>query len=83
MTYLTLPLYFQLRWTTSIPMRSHVFQESALPRPGTTEAIESGCTCRFIGHVSNTDELEPAGMLMIPDANCPLHGTAAQRDLAE
>lgn len=82
MTYLTLPLYFQLRWTTSIPMRSHVIQESALPRPGTTEAIESGCTCRFIGHVSNTDELEPAGMLMIPDANCPLHGTAAQRDLA-
>lgn len=60
-------------------MRPYVIQESALPRPGMTEAIESGCTCHFVGHVSNTDELEPAGMLMIPDANCPLHGTAAQR----
>jgi hypothetical protein len=47
---------------------------SLLPEPGTTEAIELGCTCRSIGHSSCTDEQEPAGMLMVPDPNCPLHG---------
>jgi hypothetical protein len=49
---------------------------SSLPEPGTTEAIEPGCTCRSIGHSSATDEQEPAGMLMVPDPNCPLHGAA-------
>ena len=42
-------------------------------RPGTTEAIELGCTCRVIAHQSATDEAEPAEMLTVPDANCPLH----------
>jgi hypothetical protein len=58
-------------------MRFHVTQEFALPRPGTTEAVEIGCTCRFIGHQCKTDELEPVGMLMAPDADCPLHGAQA------
>jgi hypothetical protein len=59
-------------------MRIPATPDYALPRPGTAEAIELGCTCRLIGHQSNTEELEPAGMLLAPDANCPLHGTAAQ-----
>ena len=46
---------------------------SLLPDPGTTEVIELGCTCRVIAHQSATDEAEPAGMLTVPDANCPLH----------
>jgi hypothetical protein len=50
----------------------------SIPQPGTTEAIELGCTCRFIGHESATDELEPAGLLLVPDPNCPLHATAAR-----
>lgn len=63
-------------------MRSHAMPESSPPRPGTMEAIEAGCTCRFIAHDSKTDELEPAGMLMLPDATCPLHGGTAQRESA-
>jgi hypothetical protein len=61
-------------------MRPHVTPTAAslLPEAGTTEAIERGCTCRSIGHWSATDELEPAGMLLVPDANCPLHGTATR-----
>jgi hypothetical protein len=46
---------------------------SMLPEPGTTEAIELGCTCHSITHSSATDEREPAGMSLVPDANCPLH----------
>jgi hypothetical protein len=49
---------------------------SSLPEPGTAEAVELGCICHSIAHSSATDELEPAGML-VPDSNCPLHGTAA------
>jgi hypothetical protein len=45
---------------------------SMLPEPGTTEAIELGCTCRVIAHQFATDEAEPAGMLTVPDTNCPL-----------
>jgi hypothetical protein len=37
-------------------------------------AIELGCTCHSIAHNSATDEREPAGMLLVPDSNCPLHG---------
>jgi hypothetical protein len=48
-----------------------------VPQPGTAEAIELGCTCRAIAHVSDTDEAEPAGMLAVPNADCPLHGHAA------
>ncbi len=59
-------------------MRLPVTPEYSLPRPETAEAIELGCTCRLIGHESNTDELEPAGMLSAPDPNCPVHGAAAQ-----
>jgi hypothetical protein len=50
----------------------------SFPQPGTTEAIELGCTCRIIGHDSATDEVEPAGLLLVPDPNCPLHATAAR-----
>jgi hypothetical protein len=46
-----------------------------IPRPGTTEALELGCTCHFITHEFNTQEREPAGMSIDPDPNCPLHGT--------
>ncbi len=59
-------------------MRPRPSHEYAVPRPGTTEAIELGCTCQVIGHVSDTDEQEPAGMLEGPDPNCPLHGAAAE-----
>jgi hypothetical protein len=59
-------------------MRSSVTPDGALPKPGTAEAIELGCTCRVISHDSHTDEPEPAGMLAAPDANCPIHGAAAQ-----
>jgi hypothetical protein len=47
-----------------------------IPSPGTTEAIELGCTCQIIAHESATQEREPAGMLIDPDPNCPLHGTS-------
>jgi hypothetical protein len=59
-------------------MRLPVTPDGALPKPGTAEAIALGCTCRVIGHESHTDEQEPAGMLAAPDANCPIHGAAAQ-----
>src|ERR1700692_3149225 len=45
-----------------------------IPPPGTTEALELGCTCQFIAHASDTQEREPAGMLIDSDPNCPLHG---------
>lgn len=50
----------------------------SVPRPGTPEAIELGCTCRVIGHDSKLEEGAPAGMLAAPDPDCPLHGAAAQ-----
>ena len=56
-------------------MRLLVAQAASLPRPGTTDAVELGCTCHLIAHESTANELEPAGILMAPDANCPLHGT--------
>jgi hypothetical protein len=46
-----------------------------IPPPGTTEALELGCTCQFIAHESDTQERELAGMSIDPDPNCPLHGT--------
>jgi hypothetical protein len=49
---------------------------SIVPDPGTIAAIELGCICRSIAHTSAVDEREPAGMLMVPDPNCPLHGSA-------
>ena len=45
-----------------------------VPPPGTTEALEMGCTCQLIAHETVTQEREPAGMLIDPDPNCPLHG---------
>jgi hypothetical protein len=48
---------------------------SMLPEPGTTEGIECGCTCPVIAHQTATDEAELSGVLMMSDANCPLHGT--------
>ncbi len=57
-------------------MRLPPTQDYALPAPGTTEAIEQGCTCRLISHQSKTDEVEPAGLLVAPDPNCPVHGGA-------
>jgi hypothetical protein len=53
--------------------------DAALPEPGTTEAIEQGRTCAAITHDSATDEREPAGMVIVTDANCPLHGAAVQQ----
>jgi hypothetical protein len=50
----------------------------SVPSPGTTEAIQLGCTCHVICHETKAEELEPAGMLAAPDANCPVHGSAAQ-----
>ena len=44
-----------------------------VPLPGTTEALELGCTCQFIAYESVIHEREPAGMLTDPDPNCPLH----------
>ena len=59
-------------------MRLPMTPDGALPKPGTAEAIELGCTCQVISHDSHTDEPEPAAMLATPDANCPIHGAAAQ-----
>ncbi|MGY8665684.1 hypothetical protein Q3C01_25445 [Bradyrhizobium sp. UFLA05-109] len=59
-------------------MRIPATPDGALPKPGTAEAIALGCTCAVIAHDSKTDELEPSGMLAAPDANCPVHGAAAQ-----
>jgi hypothetical protein len=53
---------------------------SPVPAPGTTEALELGCTCQFIAHESAAQEREPAGMLFDPDPNCPLHGAAWDRN---
>ena len=50
-----------------------------IPAPGTTEALELGCTCPFIAHDTAIREREPAGMLIEPDPNCPLHGTLTNR----
>jgi hypothetical protein len=61
-----------------IAMRLPHTQDYSVPPPGTTEAIELGCTCPVICHETKADELEPAGMLAAPDANCPVHGSAAQ-----
>lgn len=46
-----------------------------VPQPGTAEALELGCSCQLIVHESATDEKEPAGMMLDPDPNCPLHGS--------
>jgi hypothetical protein len=59
-------------------MRLSTIQDYSLPQPGTREAIELGCTCRFIGHDAKLGEVGPAGMVIAPDANCPIHGSAAQ-----
>jgi hypothetical protein len=58
-------------------MRSSDAQMSMAPgpAPGTTEALELGCTCQFIARDAASQEREPAGMLIEPDPNCPLHGT--------
>jgi hypothetical protein len=53
---------------------------TVVPVPGTTEAVELGCTCQFIAHESATREREPAGMLIDPDPDCPLHGAAARQN---
>ncbi|MGA8902408.1 hypothetical protein [Bradyrhizobium sp.] len=57
-------------------MRSNSQLDYSVPRPGTPEAIDLGCTCRFIGHDAKLEELGPAGMLAALDANCPVHGAA-------
>jgi hypothetical protein len=59
-------------------MPTHARQTSMtlLPAAGTTEALELGCTCQFIVHESAKEEKQPAGMLMDPHLNCPLHETS-------
>jgi hypothetical protein len=59
-------------------MRSNTPLDYTLPPPGTPEAIELGCTCRLVTHDSKLEELAPSGMLVALDANCPVHGSAAQ-----
>ncbi len=59
-------------------MRMSPTLDYTVPPPGTAEAIELGCTCPVIRHETKAHELEPAGMLAAPDANCPVHGSAAQ-----
>ena len=44
-------------------------------RRATTEALELGCTCQVIAHEVADQEREPAGIMIDPDPNCPLHGT--------
>jgi hypothetical protein len=65
-------------------MPTHARQTSVtlLPAPGTTEALELGCTCQLIAHEITIQEKEPAGMLMDPDPNCPLHGTGRDSSAA-
>ena len=63
-----------------ITMRLSTTQDYSFPQPGTPEAIELGCTCRFIGHDAKLEEVGPAGMVIAPDANCPIRGPAAQLD---
>jgi hypothetical protein len=48
---------------------------NSVPLPGTTEALDLGCTCQVIAHEVAGQEREPAGMMIDPDPNCPLHGT--------
>ena len=50
----------------------------SLPQPGTPEAIELGCTCRVVSHDARLEEPAPSGMVIAPDANCPIHGSATQ-----
>ncbi len=57
-----------------------IIPTALVPAPGTSEAVEAGCTCQLIAHEAATQEREPAGMLADPDPNCPLHGTS--RDIA-
>ena len=59
-------------------MRLSTTQDYSLPQPGTPEAIALGCTCRFIGHDAKLEEGGQVGMLIAPDANCAIHGSAAQ-----
>ena len=59
-------------------MRSSNLSDYSFPRPGTPEAIEMGCTCLVVSHDAKLDESAPSGMLAAPDANCPVHGNAAQ-----
>jgi hypothetical protein len=47
---------------------------SAVPPPGTTEALELGCTCHLIAHEVVTQEGEPAGILIDPDPIRIVHG---------
>ena len=58
-------------------MRSPTVQDYSLPQPGTPEAIELGCTCRFISHDAKLEEVGPTGMVITLDANCPIHGSTA------
>lgn len=58
-------------------MRLPRTQDYSVPAPGTTEAVELGCTCRVIGHEARTDEAAPATIFAAPDANCLVHGSAA------
>jgi hypothetical protein len=66
--------------TQGIAMRPSPVSETAptVPEPGTAEAIALGCTCRVIAHQAASEEAEPAGMLLVPDANCPIHSTPTQ-----
>lgn len=59
-------------------MRSNSPLDYSLPQPGTPEAIELGCTCLVVSHDAKLEESAPSGMLAAPDANCPVHGSAAQ-----
>ncbi len=40
--------------------------------------MDLGCTCCLVVHESETNEKQPAGMLMDPNPNCPLHATAIE-----
>lgn len=59
-------------------MRLNTPLDYALPRPGTPEAIELGCTCRVIGHDAKLEESAPSGMLVATDPSCPVHGGDVQ-----
>lgn len=63
---------------SEIIMRVQHTQDYSVPPPGTTEALQLGCICHVIYHETKAEELEPAGMLAAPDANCPVHGSSAQ-----
>jgi hypothetical protein len=73
-----------IAWKSNRMRTSHPQMSMTLvPSPGTTEALELGCTCQFIAHDAATQEREPAGMLIDPDPNCPLHGTSRDEALRE